>query len=344
MTDHPTRKLGRRKPSNKPALLLADVLTGVTPTHPAAADHIGTNEFGLYKNDTYGDCGPTGVANCVRLVTAGLLGTEVQPSLADVLDLYKRLNPDFDPDHPYDDGTYPGDNGVVLQDMLDELLRNGIGDGKGGVIKPLAFAKVDVSNDDELDAAVSIFGAVLWGVDLETAQQAQTDVGTWDYKRSGEWGGHCVVNGAYEGSYEDVITWAERVRTTLAFRRYQLEEAWVIVWPWNVDHPAFQQGVDLAALAAAYKALTGKTLPVPVPPTPVPPTPTPEPPAPTPEPTPPAPGGGGLGAFFQIGPFSDRTTARLARAAVEHGYEATEAGVEEFLTRRIKYTHIGANA
>jgi hypothetical protein len=67
-----------------------------------------------------------------------------------------------------------------MQTLLELALEYGIG-GK----KPLAFAKVDAGNLDELHAAVEIFGGVLLGVDLETAQQSQTDNGRWDYKKSG---------------------------------------------------------------------------------------------------------------------------------------------------------------
>lgn len=269
----PQRALGRRPPSNKPALKLGEILSGAAPAHPVTADHLGKLEFGLYENDKFGDCGPTSVANLVRLVTGGLLGAEVQPSQDDVFDLYRRSgNPNFDP------ATDADDNGVDMQTMLEALLSDGIGG-----VKPIAFAKVDVSSDDELAAAVSIFGGVLWGVDLQTAQQTQTDSGYWDYKRSGAWGGHAIVSGAYEADlHHDVISWGERLYTTAAFRRHQLEEAWVVVWQWNLDHPAFQQGIDLSSLKSAYKALTGRDLPV---------SPTPSPaPSPTPAPTP-APSG-----------------------------------------------------
>ena len=33
------KRLGKRPPSGKPALMLADVLTGVVPDHPATAEH-----------------------------------------------------------------------------------------------------------------------------------------------------------------------------------------------------------------------------------------------------------------------------------------------------------------
>src|SRR4051794_23725983 len=129
---HPTRKLGRRPPSGKPALMLGDFLkAGVAPAHPATGDHFKQLEFGLYENDQFGDCGPTSVANLVRLVTGGLLGTEIQPSQDDVFDLYRRSgNPNFDPK------TDADDNGVDMQTMLEALLSGGNGGGKGGKLKP----------------------------------------------------------------------------------------------------------------------------------------------------------------------------------------------------------------
>ncbi len=114
-----------------------------------------------------------------------------------------------------------------------------------------------------------------------------------------------------------MITWALRVKTTEAFRRHQLEEAWVVIWQENLDHPAFQTGVDLVALQAAYKALTGKTIPG---------VPTPVPPSPTP-----APGGGDGTGPFQVGPFSAHVSDRLARQASLRGMT-----VAEYLTYHIE--------
>ncbi len=67
-----------------------------------------------------------------------------------------------------------------------------------------------------------------------------------------------------------------------------VEEAWVMIFPEHLGSKQFMQSIDLAALAADYKALTGQDLPIPAPaPTPTPPPPTPVPPPPTPVPTPP---------------------------------------------------------
>lgn len=268
---HPTLKLGlRRTPDSFRRLRLGDYLTGVVPAHPTAVDHFTKAglSFGLYQNDTYGDCGPTSVANLRRLVTAWLTGTMVAPTQADVFDLYRRSgNPNFDPT------TGADDNGVDMGTMLTAVASGGIAG-----VKALAFAQVDHTNRAELDAASSLFGGILWGVDLQTAQQTQTNTGTWTYSPSSEWGGHAILNGKYTegtGELEDVITWATDIKVTDSFLQHQLQEAWVVVWPENVTHPAFQAGVDLTALAADWQSLTGQpaswtTGPTPTPPGPAP--------------------------------------------------------------------------
>lgn len=278
---HPTRKLGRRAPKNARALLAARFLTGAIPAHPASVDHFNEiSDWGLYGNDKYGDCGPTSVGNQRKLITRYLGGAEHSPSQDDVFALYKASgNPDFNPADP----GGPGDGGVDMQTMCEALVSVGIGG-----VKALGFAKVDVANVDEVRAAIAVFGSVLFGVDLETAQQTQTDRGLWDYSRSGEWGGHAILGGRYTSAKtgEDlaVITWAEVVGLTDLFEQHQVEEAWIVIWPEHLGSAEFQTGVDMAALASDYLALTDRTFPVPVaPPAPA--------PVPAPPVTPPAPVG-----------------------------------------------------
>lgn len=253
--------------------------TDATITHSAAADHFGlVGDWGLYGNDRFGDCGPTSVANLRKLVSKYLAAMEQSPTQADVFDLYKRSgNPDFDPD------TGAGDNGVEMQVMLKALHDGGIGN-----VKPLAYAKVDHTNPDEMWAATEIFGGLLLGVDLKQAQDEQTNEGLWDYvRRSGEWGGHAVLTGRYNdvtGTKQDrtgVVTWATVVDYTDAFGENQVQEAWVVIWPENTGTKQFREGIDQEALAAAYQSLTQQPFPE------VDPTPTPDP-----TPAPPAPSGG----------------------------------------------------
>jgi hypothetical protein len=244
---------------SRPVLHASQFLTGRVPDHPAHVDHLVRDglEFGMYGNDRWGVCGPVSMANARRLTTAWLTGHTITPSQADVFDLYRRSgNPRFDPQ------TGEDDNGVVLADMLAVALHTGFAG-----VKPAAYARVDTADHDEVRAAVAVFGGLVVGVDLQTAQQYQTQAGVWDWVPSGEWGGHAVLAGSYAdepGTAWDrlgVITWAETVECTTAFLARQLLEAWVVVWPEHLTDRGFLDGVDLARLAEAYEVLTGRPFP-----------------------------------------------------------------------------------
>lgn len=274
-------KFGRRPPKNAPALRLANVLTGVMPTHPDAADYLARlSGWEMLGNDRYGDCVAVTGANVRRLVTATLGDHEAYPSLDQVYEFYKTQNPDFPSQ----------DEGMDIQTALETLVKHG--DAYFDGTKALAFAKVDHTNPDEVKAAISIFGFVWTGLNVLNANMTEFNEGRpWDYKpNSGVDGGHSVVTGGYGaagagalGGDERFITWAEETSFTDSFWSHQVEEAWIVIYPEHLGSRTFQEGVDQAALAEAYTALTGR--PFPVEPAPQP---TPEPvPTPTPIPGPP---------------------------------------------------------
>lgn len=264
-------KLGRRPPKRAPSLKLGPLLTGVLPPIPTSADRFSrVSKWVLGANDRFGTCGPTGVANMRLLMTTYLTGKPFYATDAQIFDLYRRSgNPLFDPD------TGADDNGVDLQTMLEACTKGGF----TGVVPP-GFASVDPKNFAELRAAIAIFGGVLLGVNLETAQQTQT---TWDHKPPYlEWGGHCVLCGRFVDDptpdpdtldRTGVITWATEVDMTDLFIKDQLDEAWVVIWPELLQDQTFLAGVDLEALKSAYTSLTHRPFPyiqAPVPPTPAP--------------------------------------------------------------------------
>lgn len=310
------KKLGLLAPKNAPAIQLKAILSGIIPTHPVIVDHFAqVGDWGMYANDKYGVCGPTSVANSRKLTTKYLGDFEVSPTQADVFDLYRRSgNPHFDPQ------TGADDNGVIMQTMLEALQKGGIGGEKC-----VAFAQVDPSNLDEIRAAIAIFGFVLQGVNLMQAQQAQTDNGLWGFVPSAPWGGHAILAGKYTsqaGPVADlaVITWAHVVGETDEFLARQLSECWVVIWPEHLGTRQFQTGVDRAALASAYTALTGRPLPLPAPPSPTPPSPTP----------PPLPGGGNIQQ--QIDDVFAQLEARFAsRPLVLRIIKAVHAWVDAYL-------------
>lgn len=252
-------KLGKRPPSAKPTLALADFVTPavLTPAHPGRADNLRGLPYGMYGNDRFGVCGPTSVANSRILITGDLGGAVIAPSQDDVYDLYRRSgNPSFDP------ATGADDNGVDVKSMLAEVVRNGIGG-----LRAVAFASVNVHLLGQVRAAIDIFGFLILGVNLERAQQSQTSTGTWDYSPtdSSEWGGHAILAGAYTSAHNvaaDVkaITWAQQIGLTDRFWNHQTDEAYVLIWPELLDTARFDRHVDRAKLAADFRQLTGRTL------------------------------------------------------------------------------------
>jgi hypothetical protein len=263
-------------------------------TRPLNVDYFNRiDSWLLGQNDKFGTCGPTSVANNALLVSTWLADEPVRFTDEEIIDLYKRSgNPDFDP------ATGRGDNGVDMTVMLAELVKNGIGFADRNV-KPLAFGALPGTDTERIWSAAALFGGVLWGADLDVAQDTQLESGKpWDYVRgSSEWGGHAILAA---GRYSDVtgttadrtalITWAEEVDSTDAFISKQVPERYVVIWPWHLSSREFIESVDLTGLAAEYKQLTGRDFP----PLPEPaPTPTPDPtpvPVPDPDPTPtPAP-------------------------------------------------------
>ena len=262
------RKFGRKPPKNAPALMLASFLTGIIPDHPISEDYLSQlQNWQMLGNDQYGDCVAVTWANMRRLVTA-TLATENYPTMNQVIALYKTQNPNFPTQ----------DDGMDIQTCLEYLHSLGGPDG----MKVVAFAKVDLSNLDEVKAALAIFGCLWLGINVQRANMTEFDRGQpWDYvPGSPNDGGHSIIGGGYTGlASNDVrfITWAQETGFTDNFWNKQVEEAWAVIWPEQLGTIEFQEGIDLNLLAADYKALTGNDLPL---------TPTPQPPTPTPAPVP----------------------------------------------------------
>jgi hypothetical protein len=286
VTRHTTRdqrRYGRREPKRAPALQLRDYLTGAVPAHPAYVDYLAALGGGweMLGNDTAGDCVAVTWANTRRLVTA-TLATENYPSQAQTWAFYETQNPGFNPDGPAStDG--PGssyDNGMDIQTALEDLVDDGGPDG----VKALGFAAVDYTNPAEVQAAIAIFGSTWTGLTVLDINQTEFDDNEpWNYSSSSPVDGdHSVVTGGYGpagagqlGGDERFITWAEETSFTDSFWKHEIEEAWVVIWPEMLADPDFLAGIDLAAFAADYTAITGKPFPAVVPPAPVPPAPVP---------------------------------------------------------------------
>jgi hypothetical protein len=258
-------KLGRKSPKNTPAILFKNIRTAVViPPHPSFVDYLkALLNWLMLGNDDFGNCVAVTAANLVRVITH-YLGVEYYPTQAEVYALYKTQNKNFvpNPDNPVQD------NGMDIQTCLEYWNKN-----EWAGRKLIAFAKVDYANLEEVKAALAIFGCLWLGINVESINREEFDNGkAWDYSPDSEIeGGHSVVSGGYLGqSSGDVtfITWAQETKFTDKFWSHSVEEAWVVILPEHLGTQQFQQGIDLNTLAADYKTLTGRVLPLPTPVTP----------------------------------------------------------------------------
>jgi len=260
----------RRRPTglrrtDKARAVVSLPLTGVLPAYPLVADNLARVPAWCGRtNLRFGTCGPCMSANSAIQAWSYLLSLDVAVGDDAVYDLYRRSgNPGFDP------ATGAGDDGVDMTVMLAELVWGGItitrATGQSETVRPLLFARVPFPPYENLHALTAIFGGAALAVDLDAAQESQTDAGLWDYVAgSPAWGGHAVWGGAYTSAAdphardESLITWMHQCGTTSWFLNHQLSEVYVIVWPALWDHPAFTAGVDRPALVADFEAVTGR--------------------------------------------------------------------------------------
>lgn len=274
-----TLQLGRRSPKNAPALMFSNFATGIIPAHPATVNNlIDLSGWEMLGNDVAGDCNAVTWANFRRIMGAPY------PTQEQVWQFYKTQNPTFDPNGTAD-GSGPGsaaDEGMEIQSSLEYLQKHGGPDG----VKAVAFAKVDHTNAGEVQAALAIFGGLWLGI---TVLDANMD----EFAKSQAWtdppgshvdGGHAILAGGYTPNIR-FVTWGKEAEFGPSFWNGWaagsplVDEAWVVIWPEHLGSKQFQAGVDTVQLAADYRALTGRTLPLPTPePPPAPPTPITPPP------------------------------------------------------------------
>jgi hypothetical protein len=287
--------MGRRPPKNAKALHVGDFLrTGAQPVFPIVDNLSSISWAGtMLGNDSFGDCVGVLLANGVRLFSRYLGSTQLNATLAEVVAIYKTQNPGFDQNSQTHGPDSPDDGGMDIQTVLEYWIKNGITIG-GVKVKAYGFAKLDVTNLPQLRAACSVFGGLMLGVNVASAQQTQFPSQPWDYvKGSPIEGGHAILGGGHQDKTKDEIRfvcWAAEDTLTDAFIQKQLEEAWVVITEFHLNSKEFIAAMDMPAFAAAYTTITGQPFPVAVTPAPVPtpvPTPTPTPtPAPVPTPVP----------------------------------------------------------
>lgn len=252
---------GRRPPKRAAALKLGPLLTGTLPPAPRSVD-FGKKftDWKMLGNDKAGDCVAVTWANQRALITKALSGAAQYPSQAEVWQVYQTQNPDFDPSDTTETNG-PGsaaDRGMDIQTALEYLHAVGGPDG----VKAVAFAEVDYTNEAELRSAHAIFGQVWYGINVLAVNEQEFQSGKiWDYANgSKSVGGHSITGVGYDPKDYRFITWAEETSWSESFRKHQVDEAWVVIWPEHLGSASFEEGIGRTQLAQDYETLTGHTL------------------------------------------------------------------------------------
>ena len=241
-------KLGRLpKKFNPKTLKLSKYLESPLVTAPPPPPEkvwreykVPSDQWGMFGNDTIGDCTCACIAHMLMLVTAHT-GTMIVPSESDVITAYSAVS-------GYDPSTGANDNGAAITDVLNYWQTNGISGHK-----ILGWAEIDYTNIDQIKQAIWLFGGVDLGVNIAQAAMEQFSAGqSWEVvpDDGGIEGGHSIPNFGYGSDGTNCITWAQRQAMSWVWFAKYVEEAYaVITQDWIVQ--ATQEtpsGFDLATL------------------------------------------------------------------------------------------------
>ncbi len=241
-------KLGWKPgPSDPRTLRLENYTTPDLPAPPERVDWMGkVDRWPLLGNDRMGNCVWVSTAHLVQGWTTYASGTPILIPERDVVDAYSRVT-------GYDPATGANDNGTRSLDALNYWRKTGVG-GR----RIVAYVKVDHRNDDQIKAAINLFGGIYIAAQLPLAAQAQFRARkTWTPTsgrngRRGSWGGHAMHLGQYGKTGVVVSTWGRTQRASWSWWDSYISEAFAVVSTDWLDRLGGRspQGLDLDQLLA----------------------------------------------------------------------------------------------
>jgi hypothetical protein len=245
-------KLGKLAPKVHPKTLkLSAFLKATAPPPPPRKlwREYKIQDWGMFANDTVGDCTCAAVAHMLMLVTAHTGGIVI-PELSDIMAMYSAIT-GYDPSKTDRHGNNPTDTGAAVTDVLAYWQGTGIAGHK-----ILGWAQIDQNNLTMRQQGMYIFGANDVGVDLPANAMDQfDDLQDWDVAANdgGIDGGHCIVETGYGSKGSNFVTWGANQKATNEWSAKYVDEAYVVItqdWINNADGLA-PNSMDLDALNAA---------------------------------------------------------------------------------------------
>lgn len=229
--------------------LTPDALAGALPDVPARVFReykVPENGWGMYGNDTIGDCTCAAKAHIIMLMTAHT-GKIFIPDPAEVIKMYSAIS-------GYDPVTGQNDNGCMMTDVLNYMQTTGL---QGHKI--LGWAQVDHTSAIRLRQGVYVFGAVDTGFQVPQSAMDQFQAGqVWTPEQGSPiQGGHDVPYFGDGRNGYSCLTWAKNQKLTNGFETAYTDEAYVLLtkdWLNNADGLAPNM-LNLDALTADLKLI-----------------------------------------------------------------------------------------
>ena len=233
------------------------------PPYPDAFDvdsqYPGLKDSNMYGNDKLGDCVIAGRAHQTLRFEEYEQKTAIPIADSDVTTEYFKE-------------SGGADSGLNMLNSLN-AWRTGW-KAASNVYNIYAYAKVDVSNQNEVMAACYLLNGLYIGILLPISAQTQS---IWDIVpdsnpngNPGSWGGHCIYIVAYDNDGLTCMTWGKRQKMTWPFFMKYCDEAFGIVD--NKDDWVANDSLDVTALNQILAEITGEPIPNPIPTPPKPPT------------------------------------------------------------------------
>jgi len=153
----------------------------------------------ILLNNLYGCCVPAGCLH-VQAVTSANGSGIIEATDADVIALYKQMNPGFDPKDP------STDTGCDEQSAFRTLMTVGFPNGE----KLVGFAGVDGTNPTLVRQVMYTFENVIFGVSMPTSwvnPLPEQDGYLWRSDAPNQRNGHCFIGFGYAPGVINIDSW-----------------------------------------------------------------------------------------------------------------------------------------
>ena len=262
MRDDFVFKLGRQPKESDPRTLQLAGYVSAAPAPPVAVDW-GSRvaDWGMYANDSVGDCAWAAMAHAELLWTSNTSSSPAVITTAQVLGAYSAAtgyNPNITGPH-----GNPTDKGTSLLQALKYWRSTGLDQ-----LKITAFVEIDPHNTAHVQQALDWFGCLYAGLRLPDAvlPASPSSIPPWTVTPDGTSqtlpghdNDHCVIYSAYDASGLTAVSWGTPVRTSWGFHAAYCEELYAAISPeWTGRGGQTPTGLDLAALTADLKEVIGR--------------------------------------------------------------------------------------